>query len=1072
VILPLPPAPEQPHPPIPVRFHLAKDGFVTLVIDDNATLRRVRNLVSETWFAAGDNVVWWDGCDDLGRDQESARHGIYNIPAHPVTPGRYRVRGLTRGPLGLRFEFSIYNAGHPAWETADNTGCWLTNHTPPQAALYVPGDRSPTGGPLVYLGSYVSEGGHGLAWVDLDGVKQGGRGWVGGNWTAAPFLCRDSGEHRDANTFLYVGSAWEGELRLTAITTKGDKPVVKYQFAGGKAASALAGIAVRDGLLAASLPKQKSVLLVDAKAGKVLGELPVDDPRGVWWLPSGELLALAGKQLLRLTLDPNFPQTVNATHQTVIAEGLEDPQQVTTDRAGNLYVSDQGASHQVKVFSSAGKLLRAIGHAGAPAPGPYDPLHMNHPEGLTIDERDHLWVAEQDYQPKRVSVWTLDGQLVKAFYGPGQYGGGGTLDPRDKTRFYYNGMEFKLDWKAGTDRLVNVFHRPLPGDMPLPNGFGTGGEPEFPIYAEGRQYFSNWNDSNPTNGAPIAIIWQLKDGLARPVAALGRANDWDLLKTAPFKKLWPAGIDLKGEYWRNQCLFLWSDRNGDGQCQPEEVTMIKAAGGGVTVGDDLSFVESRVDGTARRYKVTGFAPGGAPLYDLAAGEALASGVNGPTSSGGDQALVSPSGWTVETLGVAPFAPESICGVFGGQARWQYPSLWPGLHASHESPPPDRTGELIGTTRLLGSFVSPTDSNAGRIFAVNGNMGPMYLLTEDGLFVASLFRDMRAGRSWSMPNAVREMPLDDVSPHDENFWPSITQTADGQVYLVDGARTSLVRVDGLSSIRRLPDTGLDVTPAMLQACAAWTVQSETLRQAALGPKQLKVALRAVAPTVDGKLDDWAGAAWASIDKRGVAAYFDSNSKPYDVTGAVAIAGDRLYAAFRTGDKDLLRNSGEVPNAPFKCGGALDLMIGANPTADPKRARPVAGDLRLCVTRVKGKTLALLYRAVVPGTKEPVPFSSPWRTITFDQVQDVSDQVQLASGPTGEYELSVPLATLGLGPKPGLTIQADLGVLRGNGFQTTQRVYWSNKATGITADVPSEAELTPALWGRWTFVTESN
>jgi hypothetical protein len=33
---------------------------------------------------------------------------------------------------------------------------------------------------------------------------------------------------------------------------------------------------------------------------------------------------------------------------------------------------------------------------------------------------------------------------------------------------------------------------------------------------------------------------------------------------------------------------------------------------------------------------------------------------------------------------------------------------------------------------------------------------------------------------------------------------------------------------------------------------------------------------------------------------------------------------------------------------------------------------------------------------------------------------------------------------------------------------QRVYWSNKATGIPADVPSEAELTPQLWGRWEFV----
>ena len=47
-------------------------------------------------------------------------------------------------------------------------------------------------------------------------------------------------------------------------------------------------------------------------------------------------------------------------------------------------------------------------------------------------------------------------------------------------------------------------------------------------------------------------------------------------------------------------------------------------------------------------------------------------------------------------------------------------------------------------------------------------------------------------------------LDDLTLHDEDFWPSITQTADGRVYLVDGARTSLVRVDGLDGIRRLPE----------------------------------------------------------------------------------------------------------------------------------------------------------------------------------------------------------------------------------------------------------------------------
>ena len=76
--------------------------------------------------------------------------------------------------------------------------------------------------------------------------------------------------------------------------------------------------------------------------------------------------------------------------------------------------------------------------------------------------------------------------------------------------------------------------------------------------------------------------------------------------------------------------------------------------------------------------------------------------------------------------------------------------------------------------------------------------------------------------------------------------------------------------------------------------------------------------------------------------------------------------------------------------------------------------------------------------------------------------------MATDKEGNYELSVPLAALGWKPKIGQTYGADLGVLRGSGGQTTQRVYWSNKATAITADVPSEAELTPRLWGKWKIV----
>ncbi|MHC1766779.1 MAG: hypothetical protein AB9869_21145 [Verrucomicrobiia bacterium] len=172
--------------------------------------------------------------------------------------------------------------------------------------------------------------------------------------------------------------------------------------------------------------------------------------------------------------------------------------------------------------------------------------------------------------------------------------------------------------------------------------------------------------------------------------------------------------------------------------------------------------------------------------------------------------------------------------------------------------------------------------------------------------------------------------------------------------------------------------------------AYFVNAEARRQRNKGSGTLKVPIRSEGPRVDGLLENWSQPDWAPIDQSGTAAYFDSKNKPYDVRGALAVSTDRLFAAFRVGDPDLLRNSGESPSALFKTGGALDLMLGVDGQADPKRSRPVAGDLRLLVTRVKGQTAAMLYRAVVPGTTRPAPFSSPWRTVTLDEVKDVSSE----------------------------------------------------------------------------------
>ncbi len=1069
------------HPPVPVQFHLPEAGYVTLVIEDG-TGKRVRNLVSETWFPAGDNTAWWDGTHDLDRDLDAAKHGLYVIPAHFVEPGKYTARGLWRKELKAFYEFPAYGPGNPPWPLPDHTGGWLANHSAPSAAVFVPGAFSPTGEPSVFLGSFVTEGPDGFAWVDLDGTKRGGMKWIGGNWTAAPHLGRDMGPKAPAYISAYTASLWETdkksgviELRINALEkSDGNKlkarEVAKFVLddepseALEQRLEAVGGVSAFNGTVTCPLKFSNRVLLIDPASGKVGRTLRVEDPRGLSYDPAGHLSVLSGKRLLRFKAGEPEPYVV-------VGEGLEDPFGVTLDSAGNLYISDHGNSHQVKVFTYEGKFLRAIGHPGRPKAGAYDPLHMNHPAGLAVDSQGQLWVTEHDFLPKRVSVWTTGGKFVRAVYGPAKYGGGGQLDTGDHSRFLYadeskGTLEFELDWEKGTSVPKAVLFRNSEKGLVLPHRTGA---PETAFPLNGRRFLTNCYNSNPVAGANNVFLFVEEGGVAKPFAGMGVANDWPLLQETAFHPRWPEGSDPLGEKWRNNkvnmAMYLWMDTNGDAQVQPTEINMVQTPSQGFTVMPDLSFCVANAGDKALRFRPASFGHDGIPVYNLSTREVLAEGVQGPKSSGGAQMLADASDEAIITLGVEPFHSHSICGVKAGRTTWSYPNLWPGLHASHHAAKPDRPGELIGPTRLMGGFFQPKGSQVGPLFALNANMGNFYIFTRDGLFVATVFADSRLGKPWKMARAQRGMGLDGLTLHDENFWPSINQAPDGKVYAVDGSNTCLLRLEGLETLRAIPGSTLEVTTGDLQASQAYVDEREAARQKAFGSGILTAALLQVSKKVDGDLADWVGAGWVEIDKRGDGANFNSNSKPYEVLGAIAADSTHLFAAWSTRDKKLPDNSGELPNALFKTGGGLDLMIGLDPKADPNRKLPVPGDLRLLVSCVEGQPKALLYRAVVPGTENgsKIPFTSPVWSLTFDQVQDVSDQVRLAANGEGHFEISIPLQVLGLTPAPGLKLRGDIGVLRGDGSRTTARTYWSNKATAITADVPSEAKLSPSLWG---------
>jgi hypothetical protein len=875
---PYPPSAQR--PPIPVCFRLDEPAFVTLVIERTAAVEpeaavekpdktkgkviytgrhglRVKNLVSNTWFPAGEHTVWWDGLDE-----SNARLVVipgkalyYQIDGSLVSAGEYRVRGLTRQAVAPMYQFAVYSGNQsPPWKTKNGRGGWLADHTPPAAALFLPRwGVEKDAGPSVLLSSPVSEAGDGLVLCDLEGRRVAGTRTIGAGdgWVGAELLARDVGTRHVPKQDVYLAVSWIDRAEVWAIGPIVNKAGHGPHWSGNKVFTykyprredwAVGGLAVRDSRIVLSLPKLNQVLLIDAAKGTLLGKTELKQPRGLAFDAGGRLFVLSGKQVTAWEVagDDSGLRLKRTDWRSPVE--FEDPQGLALDKHGRIYVSDWGKSHQVKVLAPDGKLVRTIGQPGGPRVGPYDRLHMNRPKGLTVTSDGRLWVAEHWFVPKRVSIWTLDGKFIKAMYGPTWYGGGGALDPRDRTRFFVHsdggGMEFKLDWNRGTSELKQIYYLPdteidlldykLTGKVPPVKSF-----PQTPVWVGERLYLSNCFAGGPTNGEPVVSLWHYRDGAAVPVAALGNPAEWDLLRTEPFRSRWPA--DVKIESRKSNATFAWCDLNDDGRVQPDEVQMVAESAGSVTLDGELGLTTS----AAVRFTPVGFTAKGAPRYDLARGKKLADGGQ-QGSGGGGQVIAARDGWTVLTYPPGPLPGCYLAGARNGRLIWTYPEEFLGLQNSHHSKPARHPGEVIGTTRLLGrSFLTPRTGDRTRepieLWAINGNYGNVYLFTTDGLLVATLFHDSRTARPW--PNEERRgFEPKDMSLDEECFFPSIQQTADGRVYLIAGKSFSgIFEITGLDTIRRLPAQRLTVTAKHIAAARRYLDARPKVPEKA-GPKK--------------------------------------------------------------------------------------------------------------------------------------------------------------------------------------------------------------------------------------------
>jgi len=119
--------------------------------------------------------------------------------------------------------------------------------------------------------------------------------------------------------------------------------------------------------------------------------------------------------------------------------------------------------------------------------------------------------------------------------------------------------------------------------------------------------------------------------------------------------------------------------------------------------------------------------------------------------------------------------------------------------------------------------------------------------------------------------------------------------------------------------------------------------------------------------------------------------------------------------------------------------------------------------------------VLYRPVDPTApkSEECVFESPIGKEGFASVKDITSELEFAEDGAGNFEISLPLATVlrvefqKLGKQDWhedkTVILGDLGIIRGNGGQNVQRACWNSLDTWMTSDLPSEVRWRSINWG---------
>lgn len=1029
---------------IAVRYTNPQAGFVSLAIC-NAQGQIIRTLLTKAKRDAGEQSESWNGLDDNGK---------------PAPAGSYQLKALTHPGITGRHVASVHNSGQPAWVNADGTGGWGSDHAPPIDVISGPQGES-------YLMWTHNEGGSFLLRVDHTGRKQWGANiswgdFLGGATTLAYdtdangkgviYVAKDGMDNKQDKGYggLFVFSAETGR-RINFANGQGILPLTNWpttlattreaagpswermpagRYSPEDIAANLQGLAATPNRLFVSYYYENKIVALDKTTFAVQESYPVPRPSQLAYdAAHARLYVVTAGQVAYLDL------AHGGTLTPFISTGIEYPFGLALDKDGNLFVSVRGRQMQVRVYSTAGKFLRAIGkNGGRPWEGKFNGKGMLMPSGISVDTHGQLWVMEMDNTPKRQSLWNAkSGKLIKDFYGSAAYAPMMAPDPQKPEEVYIHNTRFIVNYRKGTVKPDATIYRaglhgPSLVGAELVYGFMGA---TFQIQRIGNKAYAFDGHGGVYSVAKDRFI---------PLMYIGQGQTG--MPGLPANKA------------PNHTAVVWKDLNGNGLFDEGEVTISPVGG----LSNNISqFGATFFPGAAmikggRVFRPNGIDELGMPDYPAPEQAKPVITGAGPMTAYSNWLDVWPSyssNWQ-EFYAIASLPRggaldgAGMDGIYRfdreGNIRWRYSHtvIFFGLKA-----PLAKDGDLNGALRILGEVELPKE-NGGEIVGIGVYRGYYSFLTEDGLYVDSFGHENGRG------------PLPDFDTFFiENFSGYFFQhPKTGKVYLFGGTQEGrIIEMSGWEDIRRFNPDAVTVTADDVVAVEAW-----------LANRGAKDALTAITiapatPTIDGEIEDWKTPSTLDLGERQSAKV----GLAYDATN--------LYALFSVPDDSPWQNAAKDWRFIFKGGDYLDIQLGVpNPNKDAPRSAQ-QGDVRVIIAPGDNGafTVVGMWSKVPAGMeKEPMIYQSPVAREDFERVILLEDViVKLKPNATGyTVEAAIPWATLGMtAPTPGTTLQGDMGVIFSDkaGMQAIRRVYLFNKDTGVVNDIPSEVRVVSPNWG---------